>query len=171
MTPQFFQQRSSFQRVLEVADASVGAGTGSVSVESAIQAEDGQVYAVEINPEAAGLIEENARKFAVSNIKVIEGSAPEILKDLPAPDCVFIGGSKGRLEEILELIRKKNPQARVVLNAISLETLAQTLEYCRKYPIKNDEIVQVNIAKSKVVGSYHMMTGQNPIYVVSFELD
>ena len=149
----------------------IGAGTGSVSVESAIQAEDGQVYAVEINPEAAGLIEENARKFAVSNIKVIEGSAPEILKDLPAPDCVFIGGSKGRLEEILELIRKKNPQARVVLNAISLETLAQTLEYCRKYPIKNDEIVQVNIAKSKVVGSYHMMTGQNPIYVISFELD
>ena len=149
----------------------IGAGTGSVSVESAIQAEDGQVYAVEINPEAAGLIEENARKFAVSNITVIEGSAPEILKDLPAPDCVFIGGSKGRLEEILELIRKKNPQARVVLNAISLETLAQTLEYCRKYPIKNDEIVQVNIAKSKVVGSYHMMTGQNPIYVVSFELD
>ena len=149
----------------------IGAGTGSVSVESAIQAEDGQVYAVEINPEAAGLIEENARKFAVSNIKVIEGSAPEILKDLPAPDCVFIGGSKGRLEEILELIRKKNPQARVVLNAISLETLAQTLEYCRKYPIKNDEIVQVNIAKCKVVGSYHMMTGQNPIYVVSFELD
>ena len=69
----------------------IGAGTGSVSVESAIQAEDGQVYAVEINPEAAGLIEENARKFAVSNIKVIEGSAPEILKDLPAPDCVFIG--------------------------------------------------------------------------------
>ena len=44
-------------------------------------------------------------------------------------------------------------------------------QYCRKYPIKNDEIVQVNIAKSKVVGSYHMMTGQNPIYVVSFELD
>ena len=126
---------------------------------------------MEINPEAAGLIEENARKFAVSNITGIEGSAPEILKDLPAPDCVFIGGSKGRLEEILELIRKKNPQARVVLNAISLETLAQTLEYCRKYPIKNDEIVQVNIAKSKVVGSYHMMTGQNPIYVVSFELD
>ena len=126
---------------------------------------------LEINPEAAGLIAANARTFAVSNIKVIEGSAPEILKDLPAPDCVFIGGSKGRLEEILELIRKKNPQARVVLNAISLETLAQTLEYCRKYPIKNDEIVQVNIAKSKVVGSYHMMTGQNPIYVVSFELD
>ena len=59
-------------------------------MESAIQAEDGQVYAVEINPEELALFEENARKFAVSNIKVIEGSAPEILKDLPAPDCCYL---------------------------------------------------------------------------------
>ena len=87
------------------------------------------------------------------------------------PDLLIGYDSKGHLEEILEVIRKKNPQARIVLNAISLETLVQILEYCRKYPIKNDEIVQVNIAKSKLVGGYHMMTGQNPIYVVSFELD
>ena len=85
----------------------IGAGTGSVSVESAIQAEDGQVYAVEINRRRLVLLRKNARKFAVSNIKVIEGSAPEILKDLPAPDCVFIGGSKDDWKRFWSLSGKR----------------------------------------------------------------
>ena len=146
----------------------IGAGTGSVSVEAALQAEEGHVYAVEINEEAVSLIEENCRRFGVDNLTVIHEKAPDGLEMLPEPDCVFIGGSKGNLAEILNVIIKKNPHVRVVINAITLETLSQAIEYCRSIQISEEEIVQVNIAKSRQLGGYHMMTGQNPVYVISF---
>ena len=94
--------------------------------------------------------------------------APEALEELPAPDCVFIGGSKGKLYEILDAIRKKNPFVRVVLNAISLETMMQVLKYTEENEIEEAEVIQVAVGRAKKVGSYHMMNGQNPIYVISF---
>ncbi len=148
----------------------IGAGTGSISIEAALQASDGYVYAIEVNPEANALIAENSQKFAVDNLTVIEGTAPDALAELPVPDVVFIGGSKGHLEEIMDVIAQKNPNARIVLNAIALETLAQVMQYCNAHAILDEEIVQVNISKSRTLGHYHMMTGQNPIYIISFTL-
>ena len=104
----------------------------------------------------------------MDNLHVIEGMAPEALEELPAPDCVFIGGSKGKLYEILDAIRKKNPFVRVVLNAISLETMMQVLKYTEENEIEEAEVIQVAVSRAKKVGSYHMMNGQNPIYVISF---
>ena len=146
----------------------VGAGTGSISVEAAMVATQGNVYAIEQKVEAQELIRENARRMHVDNLHVIEGMAPEALEELPAPDCVFIGGSKGKLYEILDAIRKKNPFVRVVLNAISLETMMQVLKYTEENEIEEAEVIQVAVSRAKKVGSYHMMNGQNPIYVISF---
>ena len=148
----------------------IGAGTGSVSVEAAYLAKNGRVYAIECNPEGAMLIRENAKKFQVENISVIEGMAPDSLDALPAPDVVFIGGSKGQLREILQVVKVKNPRARVVINAITLETLTRALDLCREMDIVDDEIVELQVSKAKNIGSYHMMTGQNPIYIISFTL-
>ena len=149
----------------------IGAGTGSVSVEAARLADVGQVYAVETKEEAVELIRENARKFGTDNLTVVLGMAPEALEELPAPDVVFIGGSKGYLKEIMNVIVKKNPKARVVLNAITLETVMEALECLKSRKYLEDEIVQVQISKARKIGSYHMMTGQNPVYVISFTLD
>ncbi len=146
----------------------VGAGTGSVSVEAALLAEKAQVYAIEKKKDAIGVIQENKRKRKLCNLIIAEGEAPGILEDLPAPDCVFIGGSGGRLEEIIEAVREKNPNVRVVISAITLETLAKATQYCRTMQNVEAEIVQISVAKSKSVGSYHMMTGQNPIFIISF---
>lgn len=145
----------------------IGAGTGSVAVEAALQAWQGQVYAVERLPEARELIRENARKFQADNLKVIQGEAPEALAGLPAPDCVFIGGSGGKLRQILEAVFAKNPEARVVINAITLETVSEAVSCLGTIEIREEEVVQMSAARSRKAGSYHMMQGQNPIYIIS----
>lgn len=147
----------------------VGAGTGSVSVEMALQSCEGIVYAVEFHEEALGLIRQNAEQFKVRNIRIVEGKAPEALKGLPAPDRVFIGGSKGNLGEILELLVLKNPRVRVVVNAVTLETLAETITHFKRLGFTDMDIVQVFAARGTEVGNYHMMQGQNPVFIISGE--
>lgn len=140
----------------------IGAGTGSVSVELSLYAEDGMVYAVEKKPQAAALIEENRKHFCLSNLKVVEGMAPQALEGLPAPTHAFIGGSSGNLREIVAWLKGANPAVRIVVNAIALETVAEIAKLGEEYPM---EIVQVQVARSKAVGNYHMMMGQNPVTI------
>ena len=102
----------------------VGAGTGSVSVELALAAPQGRVYAVECEAAACALIRENKERFSAWNLQLVEGRAPQALRDLPAPDAVFIGGTKGNMEEIVELALSKNRSARVCISAIAVETLS-----------------------------------------------
>ncbi len=146
----------------------VGAGTGSVSVEAALLADRGRVYAIERKKEAVGLIAENCRRSKADNVTIIEGEATEVLPGLPAADCVFVGGSKGRLKEILSIVKGKSPSARVAVNAITLETLKEVLEYIDGQGITDEEIVQLSAAVSRRAGSYHLMNGQNPVYIISF---
>lgn len=146
----------------------VGAGTGSVAVEMALQAPDGVVYAVEKNEEAVALLGKNRVAFAVDHLKIVHGKAPEALENLPAPTHVFIGGSSGNLKEILDIVRKKNKAVRVVINAITLETVTEALTYLKEQEISGAEVVSVQTARAREVGRYHMMTGQNPVYVISF---
>lgn len=147
----------------------VGAGTGSVSVEIAMQCKNGMVYSIEKNEEALSLIAANKEKFHLENIKIIKGIAPDSLKDLPIPTHVFIGGSSGNLIDIIRIIRKKNEKVRFVMNAVTLETVSQ-LEEVRVLSSEYEEmeVIQVGISRSKKLGKYHLMQAENPVYVVSF---
>lgn len=145
----------------------VGAGTGSVSVEMALQAVDGCVYAVERKEEACSLIEKNKRNFGTPNIEVVHGLAPEAMKDLPVPTHAFIGGSAGNLKEIMECLLEKNPQIRMVINTVTLETIGEVMDCVKTLPVTEEEIMSVSIAKAKELGRYHLMTGQNPVYIVT----
>lgn len=145
----------------------VGAGSGSVSVEMARQSLEGQVFAVEKNPVAVELLYANRRRFRADNLTVVEGLAPEALVELPAPTHAFIGGSSGNLKEILELLLSKNPNIRVVINAITLETLSESLEALKALGFAGEDIASVSVAKSRTAGRYHMMMGQNPVYVIA----
>lgn len=145
----------------------VGAGTGSVSVEMAMQAVEGRVYAIEKKPEAVELLYKNKEKFAADNLEIIEGLAPEACVDLPAPTHAFIGGSSGNMKEILELLLSKNPKIRVVLNCIALESVGEAVNCLKELPLEQVDIAQVQVAKGKAAGSYHLMMGQNPVYVIS----
>ena len=145
----------------------VGAGTGSVSVEMALRAHQGWVYAIEKKDEAAELIRKNKVKFAASNLEIIEGTAPEALRSLPAPTHAFIGGSSGKLEEIVGLLLEKNPQVRIVINCITLETVAEGIKMMKKYGFLETDIVQLAVSRGKAAGPYHLMMGENPIYILT----
>lgn len=144
----------------------IGAGTGSVSVQAAMQYPDAAVYAIEKNQEGISLIAENKRKFAADNIIIIEGTAPECMRELPAPTHVFIGGSSGNMAGIMEMVFAKNPDVTIVINAIALETVAEVMGILRERELEPEEILQVSVAKAKHIGAYHMMTGQNPVTII-----
>ena len=149
----------------------VGAGTGSVSIEMAEASEDGQIYAIERNADACALIEQNKRHLGVPNVTAVAGTAPEALSDLPAPTHVFIGGSGGNLKEIMEAALKKNPAVRIVINTVTAETFAEATAAMKALRLINEEIVEMNVSRSRKVGAYHMMTAQNPVYIISGEGD
>lgn len=145
----------------------IGAGTGSVAVEMALRAHQGVVYAIEKKDDAAELIEENRRKFAADNLILIKGTAPAAMCGLPSPTHAFLGGSSGNLREILMLLVRKNKDVRIVINCITLETVTETLQAIRDFAFEETEIVQLGVSRAKELGRYHMMMGENPIYVIT----
>lgn len=145
----------------------IGAGTGSVSVEMALRAYQGKVYAIEKKEEAADLLLENKKKFAADNLEIIRGTAPEAMEELPPPTHAFIGGSSGNLKEILDLLLKKNEQVRIVINCITLETISEALAAIREFAFEESDVVQLSASRAKVLGRYHMMMGENPIYIIT----
>ena len=147
----------------------IGAGTGSVSIEMALQATQGKVYAIEKNSKGIELINRNKMKFKTSNLEVIEGIAPEAIVDLEIPTAAFIGGTSGNLKEIIKILLDKNPHIKIVINAITLETVGEAIQCIKELSLKNVDITQVSISKGKSLGNYNMMIGQNPIYIISFE--
>lgn len=145
----------------------IGAGTGSVSIEAALKLHRGTLYAVEKDVGAAALIEKNIEKFKTFNVEIIRGTAPEAIKELPNPDACFIGGSSGNMDDIINVVLKKNPHVNVVINTITLQSLNEAINCMGKYKFENVEIINVSVAKSKKAGKYDLMMGQNPIYIIS----
>lgn len=145
----------------------IGAGTGSVSVEAAYALKSGRVYAIEYKDEAVKLIEANKEKFTLDNIEIIKGIAPEVLEELPMPDVVFIGGSKGNIKSIIDTIIQKNKKVRFVVNAITIETVSETLNVFKENQVIGIEVIQVGISKTDQIGDYHMLMGQNPVFIIS----
>lgn len=146
----------------------VGAGTGSVSVELALAAPRGRVYAVECRPEGCALIKANREKFRTRNLVLVEGLAPDALSDLPAPDAVFIGGSKGSLAAIVDAALDKNPDARICVSAIALESLSAAVAALTAKG-RTVQVSQIAVSRAKAVGGLHLMMAQNPIYLITGE--
>ena len=141
----------------------VGAGTGSVSVELALQS--GSVWAVEQSAEALRLAEKNRETFCAWNLHLVQGRAPECLASLPRPDAVFVGGSGGGLREILRAVHGANPGARICVPAIALESLHAACAELEAlgYAVS---VTQLSVSRSRAVGALHMMTAQNPVSLV-----
>ncbi len=145
----------------------VGSGSGSVSVEMAMQAFQGKVYAIEMKDNAVALTQKNKKKFGLMNLEVIHGKAPEALVDLPAPTHVFIGGSSGSMKGIIDCLLEKNPNVRIVVNAVTLETISELTELSKAFDYC--DIAEVSVAKPRVLGRYHLMTAHNPVYIFTLQ--
>ncbi|HYS43870.1 MAG TPA: precorrin-6y C5,15-methyltransferase (decarboxylating) subunit CbiE, partial [Geobacteraceae bacterium] len=132
----------------------IGAGSGSVSIEAENLMPNGKVFALEKNPQYLTFIRDNLRKFVSRNIMLVEAYAPEGMDDLPDPDRVFIGGSSGMLEEIIEAVdRRLKPEGRIVLNAVTLDTLTKSVEFLEDHGY-TVEVTCVNIAKTRGLTEY-----------------
>ena len=148
----------------------VGAGTGSVSVELALAAEGGEVFAVERHEEACGLIRANREKFRAWNLRLIEGKAPEALEGLPAPDGVFIGGTKGCMEAVVDLVLSRNEKARVCVSAIALETLSAACAALAKRGVEA-QVTQISVSRSRPAGGLRLLCANNPIFLITGNCD
>ncbi len=144
----------------------VGAGTGSVSVELALAARRGQTWAVDAREEACALIEENRRRFGAWNLRLVRGRAPEALSPLPAPDAVFIGGSGGQLEGIVDAALAKNPEVRLCVPAIALETLSAALAVFAARGL-DAEVTQIAVSRARPGARLHLLLANNPVFLVT----
>lgn len=147
----------------------IGSGTGSFAVEVAGLSGNIQVYAIERNEEAVSLIRQNKDKFGLENIAVVQGEAPEGLGGLPKATHAFIGGSNGKLKEIVKVLYKINPGMRVVINAATMETVSEISQVLESCPIVNEEVVLLQVSRAKKAGRYHLMEAANPVWICSFD--
>lgn len=149
----------------------IGAGTGSVSIEAALCHPVGHVYAFEKKEAAAELFRRNLEQAGNirDRVTLIEGTAPEVFPEYfqLRPTHAFIGGTTGRMEPLLDRLLSLNSEIRVVINVVTLETLSEVISLLRERKIEG-EIVQVHVSKAKIMGGYHLMQGQNPVYVITF---
>ena len=110
----------------------------------------------------------NREKFRTRNLVLVEGLAPTALSDLPAPDAVFIGGSKGSLAAIVDAALDKNPDARICVSAIALESLSAAVAALTAKG-RTVQVSQIAVSRAKAVGGLHLMMAQNPIYLITGE--
>ena len=143
----------------------IGAGSGSVSMEIARLCPDLRIYAVEKDEEQIANIIKNRNRFMLSNIDIVRGSAPEILTSLPAPDRVFIGGSSGRIDDIISHAAGRMISGVIVVNATTLETFSLTAATLKKtgYSV---EASQISVSRMKPIGEGHFFSAQNPVFVI-----
>jgi precorrin-6Y C5,15-methyltransferase (decarboxylating) len=145
----------------------IGAGSGSVSIEASNLMPNGKIYALERNPQYVVFLRDNLKKFVARNVKLVESFAPEGLEDLPDPDRVFIGGSGGMLEEIIEAVdRRLKQDGMIVLNAVTLDTLTKAVEFLEDHGYAV-EVTCVNIAKTRGLSEYKLFESQNPVYIIA----
>ncbi len=145
----------------------IGCGTGSVSVEMALQCGSGTVFAIEKNDTASELTQKNLLKFGCDNVEIISGSAPGILQNLPAPDRVFIGGSGGKLSEIIDVIFEKNKHCKIAVTAVCIDTLSECLDALKAHGISSPEIIQLAVSRAEFVGGHAMLRAENPIFLIT----
>jgi cobalt-precorrin-6B (C15)-methyltransferase len=147
----------------------IGCGSGSISIEAAIQIENlGKVMAIDYDFNAIELTKKNIEKFGVSNISVIFGNAKEKILELGIADVIFIGGTGGDTKEIIELCEDKlNSGGRIVIGTILIETLHSVLNVLDKLQFDSVDITQVTISKSKKTTKGTMMLARNPVTIIS----
>ena len=148
----------------------IGSGTGSVACEIASLGNGIRVYAIEKKEEACGLIKQNAAKFGLKNIEVIYGTAPEALEGLEPPTHAFIGGSSGNLKEIMTALSGSGSSVRVVINAVSLETVAEIQSVIREFPVSGLSLEQISVSRARELGNHHLMMAENPVMIAAFTL-
>ncbi len=147
----------------------IGCGSGSISIEAALQVESsGKILAIDFDEKAIELTKKNVEKFQISNITTIFGNAKEKILELEQADVIFIGGTGGDTQKIVELSQEKlKSGGRIVIGTILIETLSAVLQILEKLQFKEVDITQVTISKSRKTTTGTMMLARNPVTIIS----
>jgi len=147
----------------------VGCGSGSISIEAALQIKSsGKVYSVDFDPKAVELTKKNLAKFGISNVTVVLGNATEKIFELPPADAIFIGGTGGDTKEILKLCESKlKIGGRIVIGTILVETLFAVLDIIEKLKFSEVDVTQITVSKSRKTSTGTMMLARNPVTIIS----
>ncbi|MCG8570973.1 MAG: precorrin-6Y C5,15-methyltransferase (decarboxylating) subunit CbiT [Spirochaetes bacterium] len=146
----------------------IGAGTGSISIEAAQITQQGKVWAIEEKPEAVTLIQKNINKFGIKNIKIIQGQAPDCLQNLPGFTHAFIGGSGGRISEILTYLKNQiSRPGYIAITAINPDTVSQSYSFLQNQGFQEIKSILVQISRSERAGNSVLYKALNPIYIIS----
>ncbi len=161
---------SKLQLIDEAVIYDIGGGSGSVSVEAALLCRGSRVITIERKAEAVALIKQNIEHFKIDNIDVVSGLAPCDITNYPAPTHVFIGGTAGNMVEIIDWLKAKTAQFRIVINAVTVETVYEAITALKAAGFSDLDITQVAVSKGRKVGPKHLMEAHNPIYIISANL-
>jgi len=147
----------------------IGCGSGSITIEAALQIESsGKVLSVDYDENAIELTKRNMKKFNVSNVSLIHGNAKEKILELEDADTIFIGGTGGDTRDIVELAENKlKSGGRIVVGIILIETLYSVLQILDKLQFESIDITQVTISKSRKTSTGTMMLARNPVTIIS----
>ena len=147
----------------------VGCGSGSISIEAAIQIESsGKVFAVDYDEKAVDLTKKNMKKFNLSNISVFLGNAKEKILEFEQADAIFIGGTGNDTKEIVEISQNKLKNGgRIIIGIILIETLYSVLKILENLSFDSVDITQIIVAKSRKTSTGTMMLARNPVTIIS----
>jgi len=146
----------------------IGCGSGSISIEAAIQVESGKVIAIDYDPNAIELTKRTVEKCGLTNISVSLGNAKEKITELEQADAIFIGGTGGDTEDIVKICQDKlKSGGRIVIGVILIETLYSVLQIIEKLKFNSVDLTQITISKSRKTSTGTMMLARNPVTVIS----
>lgn len=171
----------------------IGAGTGSVSIAAGLRLTSGKVYAFEKNKNAVNLLRKNIEKFNLSNVSIIEGEAPLIFSGfesistetsfsngkeneknnsenkviIKTPTHAFIGGAGKNLSDIVSRLIEINPEIRIVITAVTLETISECEDLTCAFSDYDISFSEISVTDYDKAGNYHIRKAQNPVMVVS----
>jgi precorrin-6Y C5,15-methyltransferase (decarboxylating) len=144
----------------------VGAGSGSVAIESAQLAPAGKVYAIEMDPEDYNLLVENSRTFGTENLAPILGEAPAAWSDLPSPDAIFVGGTGRSVVKLVESAwARLRDGGRLVVNVASIDNLT-SVEQALRVVAADPRVIMVNLARGQQQMESLRLEAVNPSFLI-----
>ena len=147
----------------------VGCGSGSITVEAALQVGNaGRVIGIDHDTRAVKLSEKNLAKFEITNADIILGDAKDLVGQLDMADAIFIGGTGGDTADIIKLYNAKlNPAGRMIIGTILIETLYAVLGILDNLDFESVDITQITVSKSRKTSTGTMLLARNPVTIIS----
>jgi precorrin-6Y C5,15-methyltransferase (decarboxylating)/cobalt-precorrin-6B (C15)-methyltransferase len=148
----------------------VGGGTGALALEIARLMPRGSVHTLERDPEAIELLERNRQRFAIHNLHIHAGAAPEDLACLPGPpDRVLLEVARplgSVLKAVWPVLR---PEGRLVISTASLEGLVDATDTLSQLGASDLQVVQATVHRMQRRGSQAKLAAAEPLFVIAAE--